>query len=51
MPTTCSPSACGVEGGAFDRVKKALVSEGLVTGGGGKGVPYVLTPAGARAAQ
>jgi hypothetical protein len=55
MPTGLTYSrwgaACGVEGGAFDRVKKALVSEGLVAGGGGKGVPYVLTPEGARAAQ
>lgn len=42
-------TACGMKGGAFDRVTKTLMSGELVEGGGGKGVPYLLTVAGARA--
>lgn len=43
-------TACGAKGGAFDRITKAFVRDGLVAGGGGKGVPYVLTPLGLSAA-
>jgi len=43
-------TTCRLKGGAFDRVAKALVSNGFVAGGGGKGVPYVLTATGVRAA-
>lgn len=50
MPAGLSYSAwgraCELKGGAFDRPAKALVDKELVAGGGGKGVPYVLTAKG-----
>ncbi len=43
-------NASGAKGGAFDRIAKAFVRDGLVAGGGGRGVPFVLTPNGVNAA-